>query len=298
MLRIISLLSIVMISLQTMSTEVDSFTARNEAFVDARYEVNRVVQGYLIKALAEANKKSSCDPWTFIDALAHQVHFNFFYGTIEKDLEKDRLLDKHTTKRRKSVYRDFNILEAPGLYFVKFAPLIKVNDVFIGIDKLGHFLDTGHEYFVRRYRKGHSIEELLTFGVKTEKTYFGMATTGIYSHADMAANFDGFGFWEQVTGGFGRATRDSYVKCHDNLWVQHRAFDIKEYVNPAWDEAINLNRYKTEKMQRKMDKRMSKLAKRFGTSTLYQLTPSLCALMKERYGDAARTIVTPRCFEH
>ena len=56
----------------------------------------------------------------------------------------------------------------------------------------------------------------------------------------MAANYQGYRFWSNFTGG-----ENAYFKCSPGVgWVRNRNFTWTEYVSDAWDEAINCSEFR------------------------------------------------------
>lgn len=296
MLCRILLMTIYLFSGQMIATEVDSFTARTPLLKDASMELNRVMNDYFLTAIRKANQKNSCDPWVFMHEIA-KVGGGKFFARVENDLAKDESLDKRYTSRKNSVYREFNFAEAPGIFLTKLAHLIRVDNVYIGVDKLGHFLDSGFSYFKRFYKSHKSLKNVLEYGEFSERTYYGLRGTGIYSYADLAANFDGFRFYQRLSG-FNKDINDApYVSCFANTWSMITPFDIKDYLNPAWDEAINRSRFKTNKMHDKLNHQLELLKNDKNTDVNFAPTRELCEAMINRYGDVAQSVINPDCFK-
>lgn len=104
---------------------------------------------------------------------------------------------------------------------------LKVDNICIGTDKLGHFFQQGYEYYeiARRKKKGETAAE--EYGIKTELGKFGLRTTGVFSNADLEANRQGLAFYDDLA-----ANRDM-------------TFDIATYISNQWNEATNPNYYET-----------------------------------------------------
>lgn len=47
--------------------------------------------------------------------------------------------------------------------------------------------------------KSQTLEQALEFGSTQDKTYYGYDITGVFSHADLVANFNGLRFWLALT---------------------------------------------------------------------------------------------------
>jgi hypothetical protein len=105
-------------------------------------------------------------------------------------------------------------------------PTMLINGIYVGSDKLGHFLQQGHQYYQIAKSKGAAGKKMAeSFGVGTEKGGFGLLTTGVLSHADLEANRQGMRFYQQL-------------ENNPNL-----SFDIAHYINKKWNEGHNPNYY-------------------------------------------------------
>jgi Domain of unknown function (DUF4157) len=104
-------------------------------------------------------------------------------------------------------------------------PTMKVNNICIGSDKLGHFFQQGYQYFTIAHTAGQNTSNAVAFGQGTEAGRFGLVTTGVYSNADLAANRKGLDFYNSLA-------------ANPNL-----TFDIASYINADWSEVNNPNFY-------------------------------------------------------
>ncbi len=67
--------------------------------------------------------------------------------------------------------------------------------------------------------------------------------TGIYSNADLVANYEGFLFYLGLFSDGAVADRRAIFVWQDGRPVQRRQFDWADHINAFWDEALNPNRY-------------------------------------------------------
>ncbi|MFC7768627.1 MULTISPECIES: hypothetical protein [Salinirubellus] len=120
------------------------------------------------------------------------------------------------------------------------APTIRIGDVYIGADKLGHFMQQGYVYYILVTRHGHTLADARQWGHETEAAaplnevvhytdpplaIFGLQSTGVYSRADLEANSRGYEFYR---------------------WLENNPggrFDIRDYVNANWNEETHTNLY-------------------------------------------------------
>jgi hypothetical protein len=107
------------------------------------------------------------------------------------------------------------------------AKVMQVAGIYIGVDKLGHFLQLGYnEYYLRTLGPGAlSTDDAATEGDKTEEGIYGLLTTGVYSNADIAANRAGLKFYQDLAA------------------APNMAFDIRKYISAQWNEQSNQNFY-------------------------------------------------------
>jgi hypothetical protein len=121
-------------------------------------------------------------------------------------------------------------------------PTIKVNDQLIGSDKLGHFLSQGRKFY-RRYMKYMDESKAAEHSAYTERALFGQGTTGVYSNADLVANYEGFLFYlslfeDDITPG-----KSAILLWTGEGWEIQRPFTWADHVNEYWDEALNINHF-------------------------------------------------------
>ena len=87
--------------------------------------------------------------------------------------------------------------------------LVKVHDVYMGTDKIGHFFGMGYIYYttystLRHLGNSHDdavrrTVQIHKYGPISENALIGMIPTGVYSNGDMAANYVGMKFFTNLT---------------------------------------------------------------------------------------------------
>lgn len=261
------------------ATEIDSFTLRDPQMRDSLEELDGIIQSYFDKALKQANQAHSCNA-SFFEKILYNLFKGFFWTQFEVDIETSNTLDRRNIERSNSIYRDLNFFETMALFMADLGYVMKIGNFYVGSDKLGHFLETGYDYY-----RSHSLQEALGFGELTERTYFGFNTTGVYSYGDLAANLDGYEFWTRVTGG-----KQPYFSCKNNTWKQSRPFSWSDYVNAAWDEGLNCNYFADDHITAAVSKRIEDLGMKC------PVEPGHCPSMLQRYGVLAAHVVMPSCF--
>jgi len=105
-------------------------------------------------------------------------------------------------------------------------PSALVNGISVGGDKLGHFFNEGFTYFAFATRPNNPVADPASIGRHLEIKQQGLATTGVYSNADLAANLAGMQFYKDLIAdpaGF--------------------KFDIANYITDQWNEQANPSYY-------------------------------------------------------
>lgn len=123
--------------------------------------------------------------------------------------------------------------------------IINVGGVYIGLDKLTHFMGSGYLYY-QVYKialKGSSseddaIKKAIQMGIFGEKKVLGKIPSGVFSYADLESNFQGFLFAKNLC-----SKTEPYLKQTATGWTLVGNFNLKDYVNPYWDESYNPSYY-------------------------------------------------------
>ena len=255
------------------SAEVDSFTHRRP-LADSAPALNAVVNRWMARAVEEANRPpmlltgeeeeeilaTGCDSDRLESALVGRL-VGFIVGPLESLVNHSRSLDVIRVPFEQSIYRDFQFKESPVISLTRrMATLVRIGDVYVGSDKFGHFFTEGHTYYRLYATAGR--RSALTFGEVTESTFYGELTTGIFSFADLAANLNGLRFWNEIEGRLpdpltGRPVLQPYVECRLGRWHLTRRFDWRDYVDPAWDEAVNCSDFRNDELLQKVRRRIA-----------------------------------------
>ena len=283
--------------------EVDSFTNRHQ-LADSGPQLELIVNEWLEEAIVEANRKplfqiesdkkgiGYCNREQLFTALEDKLT-GFIVGKLEARVMEDETLDTIRVAFEDSVYRDLVFAESPTISLTRhLAVLLRVGDVYFGADKFGHFFSEGYSYY-EMYQNGDELSAL-QFGDLTESTFYGELTTGIFSYADLAANLNGLRFWNRILGLkpdplTGRPVQKPYIQCIDKQWQLVRPFSWQDYVDPAWDEAVNCNAFRNQRLLEKVKKRIAEVSDG-GTCPLYPVDQHL---LKEKYGDLLDYVYNP-----
>lgn len=123
---------------------------------------------------------------------------------------------------------NFYMLQTSGLAHVV-GSAAKIKGICVGADKLGHFFQEGSIYFkIMNKIAGGNKAMAESAGRALEIGLQGLASTGVYSNADQAANLAGAQFYKDL-----EAAPASFK------------FAIKNYITSAWNEQSNPSFYET-----------------------------------------------------
>ena len=279
---ILFITALVMIHVPVNGSEIDSFTASCEPSPDLTYHLNKKVMEGLKEAAVSANRISMMryfrDIYPFVGkagvdycsvAVLQAEIRKRFARALEGQLETYvNGLPSGVAQRvdfSRSIYQDFTVEETPTIASLKkIGAVVRIGPYLVGADKFGHFFSEGWSYYIRVQENEGNIEEALLFGEMSESIYFGALTTGVFSFADLSANFNGLRFWSRIAGDrpdplFPDDEVEPYFKCKNNQWVLEKDFDWRAYIDPAWDERFNYSLFRNQILLDKVSKRIESL---------------------------------------
>ncbi len=262
--------------------EVDNFTGRDKLEKDSLEILDNKVNVILERAVKETNKES---PDRCNAAILRQEIVRWTRPELVSLLEMWVMvtdeLDRTNAGVASSIYSGVTIDESIAMWTAGIGRSFKLNGVVVGTDKLGHFFMQGLDYFKRNVEDRKSIDEILA-NENGEDGAYGLLMTGVKSYGDMAANFSGYRFWKNLYLG-----NNPYFKCEDGKkWVKNRTFSWAEYVNAAWDEAINCSEF-SESLAKRVNQNLRKIG--------MQCPVSENQCQKIRFLEKAQYYVSPAC---
>jgi hypothetical protein len=142
------------------------------------------------------------------------------------------------------------------LAFVQLAPTINQFGILMGTDKAGHFFQQGHGYYILQMdgeRAGklpdQTRAEAVAIGVEQERGRFGTELDGVFSNADLAANYAGMKFYESLTRavGVGARTVGPMLVLQNGRWELSPDADpdrlLEPFITEHLNEALNPSQY-------------------------------------------------------
>jgi hypothetical protein len=220
--------------------ETDQFSHRLTPIADSTALLDGKVNE-TIRDIA-ANWRGPRNDWKFVDAVFHRIGGYYWVDKIEAWAMKSPDVERLQTSRRDSIYKGhpFWATRVASLFGV--GPTIKVNGQLIGSDKLGHFLSQGRKFY-RRYLASLDEAQAAEQSAFTERALFGQMTTGVYSNADLVANYEGYRFYRSLFEDGINGDKPAILAWRDGRWIVQRAFTFADHVNEYWDEALNVNHF-------------------------------------------------------
>ncbi|WP_127718199.1 hypothetical protein [Halobacteriovorax sp. HLS] len=317
LLRIL-ILSLLCIS--SFSAEIDSYTYISSHKSSGVSFMNRSINKWLEEATNQLNAQEISCPENVEQA-------QDFYEIVRKSISRpfvghsvavyfdENLAENQITRTPmwRSIYNQMTWYEGFSLNLKGLLGVTVDRGRKIGVDKLGHFFVEGWGFYKRAYLKGESgevnIDNALRWGKFTERTYFGMTTTGVYSNADLVANYNGMRFWNQLLlfnpdPVFNRGSQEiksPLFSCREGKWKRNRYFSLYPYLDNGWDEQRNCNSYDSYeieehvKIQAAMKMGFHELSKREGR--ICPLKANDCSYEIRKYGKYAKDILHESCFD-
>ncbi|AKJ01023.1 hypothetical protein ATI61_112281 [Archangium gephyra] len=230
------------------ATETDQYFAIDKPPRDSLDVLNEKVNRDILGALALVNRRTRWDQYSCQD-VAHRVYQRFRISGLHKIelwAENSPRIDRVPSKKdherfqaHASLYRNERFWDWGLSFGIK--ATFTVAGVHMGADKLSHFFQSGWKYH-QRYRElrregvpeHEALERLVRYGAQTESGTLGFVTTGVFSFADLEANYQGFLFYRSLC-----QDEDPRLLKTPEGWRLTRAFDWREYVSPQFDETVN-----------------------------------------------------------
>jgi hypothetical protein len=231
---------LVALPVATIAYETDQYTNRSAPIADSTEVLNREVNHALEEILAE--RREDRDQMAIVDAFYRKLGGLHWVDRLERWAINSPEVEKLETGRYESVFADQPLWATRVTKLFGVGKTIRVNQQLIGSDKLGHFISQGRKYY-RRYLKFDSEERAAERSAFTERAIFGQISDGIYSNADLVANYEGHRFYRSLFEDNINSDKPAILSWDSDHWVLQREFDWADHVNEYWDEALNVNHY-------------------------------------------------------
>ena len=317
------------------AAEIDSVTPRKLKLENSLTIINTIFNQRMQEAIQKANaqqddfddidedeyidesEKLFCDEEVLYNELRKAIYQSFTasWGLKGYDLDKQLrgllIRQSYSLSLNDSIYRDIDYLEGFSLNLKELSDVVNINGFLIGLDKIGHFFAEGWQYFELTQNENNSIEQALEWGKEQEAGKFGYSTTGIFSFADLVANFNGWRFWNKVLlkeddplkGVLANFFNRPYITCDIQIiasiknrkivkaWEYNSRFDLSDYVDGTWDEGNNCNSYHDPIIEEKVTLRIKNVDPDFSCPFITEY----CLESQEKYDYYAKYVLHPFC---
>ena len=220
--------------------ETDQFTGRLTPIADSTEVMNEQVN----LAIAEAidNWKGPRNDWKVVTAIYNDLGGHHWVDKIERWAWKSDQVEKIQQPRYDSIYQGHPLWATRWMAVFGVGPTIKINGQLIGSDKLGHFFSQGRKFY-KRYLKYLDESKAAEHSAYTERAIFGSMSNGVYSNADLVANYEGFLFYRSLFEDDIIPGKPAILSWTGEGWEIQRSFTWADHVNEYWDEALNVNHF-------------------------------------------------------
>ena len=229
--------------------ETDQYLTWEVELEDSADAVNAYLNQEIEAFLEKANRRKRsikrrpelvADLYTHLFAGLHQSRLRSFCAKsplVDRFPARDVSYLEHL---KMSIYCD------PAFPFLlPMARTIRIGDVYFGIDKIGHFFGFGRRYF-QRYRAlrwdfvahEEAVERVIRSGLAQELSFVGSLVDGVFSHADLEANYQGFLLALDLA-----SKTDPLLVRVDDKWRLTRPIDFRDYITPDFDESYNTSHF-------------------------------------------------------
>ena len=307
-LSVLSLLLSLCISTSTaFSSEIDSVTERKKLLSGTDSAAIEFINDWVKEQLlASIQLATNCDRDAFYLNLALQAGGKLLKANFADAFKKKNpKIASSYPPLNDSVYGQIPAKDKLlfQLSHLTYQPSFQAEGMVIGTDKIEHFLGTGYIYFMFLHRHPHAgLLDVLMLGHLSEKTYFGLTTTGVYSRADLAANYAGLLFWQNLLGEIripDTRTEGNYLICQNGHFALNprQSFDIRDYLTPAWDEGLNCNSYVSREMNQPIQTHTAK----YNDGKHCPINPNQCLEIYKLYQYQPLLlwhVMSPECKQH
>ncbi len=228
------------------ATETDQFLVWGVELADSSEQLNQFINQEFERKLARLNRGDRQRPCEAVPGRLYRRAFSSLFSSRLRRFVENSDIEWYPRRgvsyweyRSQSVFR-----RSVFSFFIPMARTVRIGDVYLGVDKLAHMFGIGRRYYIhyrgqrRKLTSDEAQRKTVVWGLKMERFFLGGYAEGIISHADLEANFQGLRLAMDMCEG-----DDPYLVAGDDGWQFSRPIDLRDYVNPAFDESYNSNHY-------------------------------------------------------
>ena len=216
---------------------------------------NKAVKRKNVKCDSSDIEKAKLEFLRSNDAVAREVYDLLGSGFVPFT-KSSSWLESHRFNaqpaRYKTSYAKSIFVIVPTNYLT-ISPTVKIFDAQFGTDKIAHFFQQGYTYYriykratAKGYAPYEAVQKAIRWGQLSERTYYGTLVSGVYSNADLCANYVGMKFYQNLTQPIktGDATKPAVLLLKNGFWTFDESVDlrktlIKPFLSDHLNEALN-----------------------------------------------------------
>ena len=193
------------------------------------------------------------------DAVAREVYKLLGAGTIPYT-KSGTWMNSHEFKAQPARYKTGYGNSIFRLFAIKYLTISATVNLYgsqFGTDKIAHIFQQGYAYY-KKYQRGlnkkmsdaEAAQKAVRWGETSERTYYGTLASGVYSNADLAANYAGMRFYQNLTHEIklGDVTQAAILMLKEGVWTFNENINLREsllkpFISNHFNEALNPSKY-------------------------------------------------------
>lgn len=209
-----------------------------------------------IKCGAQEKEREKLAALRSDDAVARQV-FNRLGEGFPPFTKSGSWMETHRFRAQPARYKtnfQQSIFSAAPVNYLTISSTVNLYGASFGTDKIAHVFQQGYSYYAiykravaRGESDGEAVKRAVAWGKTTEKTYFGTLVSGVYSNADLCANFAGYKFYLNLTRDVKIGSRiiPALLLLRDGVWTFNGNLNflrqnlLKPFLTDHLNEALN-----------------------------------------------------------
>ena len=225
---------------QAQAYETDQHTGRDTDIADSTQILNDKVNDTILEIVSGWDRGH--DEMAVVNEFYRILGGRHWVDRLERWAMKSDEVERLDVGRYESIFAGHPVWATRVAKIFGTGATIRVNEQLIGSDKIGHFISQGRKYYKRYLRYG-SEEQAAEQSAFTERAIFGQLANGVYSNADLVANYEGHRFYRSLFEDDIIPGKPAILRWDGDGWIVQRPFDWADHVNEYWDEALNINHY-------------------------------------------------------
>jgi hypothetical protein len=193
------------------------------------------------------------------EEVAREVYNLLGAGTIPYT-KSGTWMNSHEFKNQPAHYKTSygnSIFRLMPFNFWTISPTVNLYGAQFGTDKIAHIFQQGYAYYTK-YNNGikkglaeiEAVKKAIKWGKTSENTYYGLLASGVYSNADLVANYAGMKFYRGLTHEIklGEILRPPILYLKDGIWTFNENINLREvllkpFISDHLNEALNPSKF-------------------------------------------------------